>query len=216
MAIDMERRAAAEAQTERAYAALVDASPWVLQVPNKALAIGRANASIRSKLRKFILLAEEVGTAAVPHSQCKKGCHACCHISVTLSTVEAEAIGAAIGVAPATPAVSYRLDEAQGKAELEQRRHFGKPCSFLENGLCSIYEHRPVACRVHVNLGDAYFCSTDIAPEDSYVSSLNLQSLHVVMSAVLLASPVADIRDFFPQGLGVGAPSAKGLPVTVS
>lgn len=51
------------------------------------------------------------------------------------------------------------------------------------------------------DLGDAFFCSTEVPPEESAVSNLDLRGFYLMMTGVLLDSPVADIRDFFPSGL---------------
>lgn len=197
--IDPAVYAAAEAQTSRAFAAIVEAHPWVESVPKKALAITRENAGQRSKLTKFIRLATELNEAVAPQSQCAVGCHECCRISVSMTSLEAELIGKAIGVLPAKPAKAY-LVTGEADWSAEPMRFFGVPCSFLEKGQCSIYEHRPVACRTHTNLGDARFCSTEIEPDQSYVSGPDLRSFYLLMTTTLLDSPVADVRDFFPNG----------------
>ena len=101
---------------------------------------------------------------------------------------------------PARPAKVFLATELDDW-ETEKMRFFGKPCPFLEGNHCGIYANRPVACKTHANLGDAFFCSTEVPPEESTVSNLDLRGFYLMMTGVLLDSPVADIRDFFPSGL---------------
>lgn len=198
--IPAELYAQAEARTTEAFEAVKAQNPWIESVPSKAQAIAQENASQRSKFRKFVQLADRINDAVAPHAQCVTGCSACCRISVSLTTLEAQAIGHAIGVPPARPAKVFLATELDDW-EAEKMRFFGKPCPFLEGNQCSIYVNRPVACKTHANLGDAFFCSTEVPPEESTVSNLDLRGFYLMMTGVLLDSPVADIRDFFPSGL---------------
>lgn len=198
--IPAELYAQAEARTTEAFEAVKAQNPWIESVPSKAQAIAQENASQRSKFRKFVQLADRINDAVAPHAQCVTGCSACCHISVSLTTMEAQTIGQAIGMPPARPAKVFLATELDDW-ETEKMRFFGTPCPFLEGNRCSIYANRPVACKTHANLGDAFFCSTKVPPEESAVSNLDLRGFYLMMTGVLLDSPVADIRDFFPSGL---------------
>lgn len=198
--IPAELYAQAEARTTEAFEAVKAQNPWIESVPSKARAIAQENASQRSKFRKFVQLAGRINDAVAPHAQCVAGCSACCHISVSLTTMEAQTIGQAIGMAPARPAKVFLATELDDW-ETEKMRFFGTPCPFLEGNRCSIYANRPVARKTHANLGDAFFCSTEVPPEESAVSNLDLRGFYLMMTGVLLDSPVADIRDFFPCGL---------------
>lgn len=198
--IPAELYAQAEARTTEAFEAVKAQNPWIESVPSKAQAIAQENASQRSKFRKFVQLADRINDAVAPHAQCVTGCSACCHISVSLTTMEAQTIGQAIGMPPARPAKVFLATELDDW-ETEKMRFFGTPCPFLEGNRCSIYANRPVACKTHANLGDAFFCSTKVPPEERAVSNLDLRGFYLMMTGVLLDSPVADIRDFFPSGL---------------
>lgn len=74
------------------------------------------------------------------HISCRRGCDACCrHLSVF--AVEAAAIREALSALPEAEAELIR-----GKAELAAA---DAPCPLLEDGLCLLYEARPIICRTH-------------------------------------------------------------------
>lgn len=200
----------AEETTDAAYAAIIEESPWLTPEGGLEAEVRRLAAlpaSLKSKYRHFVRLADKISGAIDPHSQCKRGCAHCCHISVGITETEAELIGEAIKIRPTKPESSYTLfDERMIDHEEFKAAHFGKPCGFLDGSDCSIYEHRPIACRLHHNLGDAFFCRVDVPIEESMVSTLDTRSLtNALMVLMVQKKPglrLADIREFFPKGLG--------------
>lgn len=175
---------------------IATASPWIKTLPQRIKALMAENASRRSKLGKLLKLAEEISMAAKPHLACDRGCAHCCSITVALSSDEASLIGNRIGVSP------EQVPDGQEETILADS-FFGIPCPFLENGECSIYETRPAACRLHCTLDDdSYFCSTEIAPEDSAVPSLDMTPFWLAYAALSLDADarLGDIRQFFPAG----------------
>jgi len=48
-------------------------------------------------------------------------------------------------------------------------RQMNLPCLFLLNGLCTIYEQRPIACREHLVIGSASVCEADGANQAQLV-----------------------------------------------
>ena len=118
---------------------------------------------------------------------CKKGCAACCQrIMVPVSPPEAFALAEMMhGLAPdhreriegRLTAMRERLSEAGLLASLQEladsprqrsdedtdfinRAYYALrlPCIFLENDACSIYEHRPAACREYLVTSPADWC----------------------------------------------------------
>ncbi|UYL09403.1 YkgJ family cysteine cluster protein [Bdellovibrio sp. SKB1291214] len=84
---------------------------------------------------------------------CRKGCSACCHMEVEITSYEAKILsqlvkeGHAIDRARLKRQSQRTLQDPQWK---QGPRHADNPCVFLNGeGSCSIYEHRPVMCRRH-------------------------------------------------------------------
>ncbi len=110
---------------------------------------------------------------------CTKGCSACCKQIVVAEISEAEYIleRNPAAVARATPRL---LEQARIAAQLpgdlgteegtaraaDAYWQMDMPCAFLEDGLCSIYDDRPIPCRTHFVLSDPALCG---APERTAV-----------------------------------------------
>jgi Fe-S-cluster containining protein len=154
--------------------------------------------------------ADMVVAAAEDVSACKEGCSSCCHIGVSVTESEAVVIGRAIGRTPRhlpddrafTPAEFLGAED--GEARLQELRaridadHFGVPCTFLKDGSCSIYEHRPLACRHLINLDvDDLLCRL-VPGESIKVPYVNMQSQQMAYVVSMGAGArIADIRDWF-------------------
>ncbi|GAA5335605.1 MULTISPECIES: YkgJ family cysteine cluster protein [Thermus] len=99
---------------------------------------------------------------------CRAGCFACCFGLVTLSRLEGEAL-----LPHLTEAQKNRVLRegkrrlallAQGKDEEDFPSRFFRsrtPCPFLEEGLCGVYPHRPLACRGLLTAGDPALCAPE-------------------------------------------------------
>lgn len=138
---------------------------------------------------------------------CKQGCAHCCHIAVSITEGEAALIERRTGRQRVEPAASLVMsydeqDEGHAKQrERTNRRHIGTPCTFLEKATnsCSIYEHRPLACRTQLNLDvDDLLCKLvkDKTSRVPYVDMTQFQVFLAEMSGV--TTRFADIRDWFP------------------
>lgn len=135
---------------------------------------------------------------------CQKGCAHCCHIPVTLSRSEADLISRASGraiTAPLRPVRTRELlnaeDVAAATAHL-QRWKTGIPCPFLVDSTCSVYEARPLACRVLLNLDDDDLLCRHSEAEPADVPYADSRVLRALALAAQPAEVLADIRDFFP------------------
>ncbi|QWV94848.1 YkgJ family cysteine cluster protein [Geomonas oryzisoli] len=74
------------------------------------------------------------------HITCRAGCDACCrHLSIF--AVEAAALAHALRELPAEQAELVR-SKARDARE-------GSPCPLLHDGLCLLYQARPIICRTH-------------------------------------------------------------------
>jgi Fe-S-cluster containining protein len=117
---------------------------------------------------------------------CQKGCAACCRMMIPLAPPEAIALKTVVEALPFTKKerLRERFQAAQKtlrEAGLEEGLHrlaFSEdqvtdeeleplnrayyalrvPCPFLEDEVCSIYEHRPSACRELLVTSPAEFC----------------------------------------------------------
>jgi Fe-S-cluster containining protein len=159
-----------------------------------AMEIAKLPLSQRIRYNKLVKLVDQASEAILPFTACRKGCSHCCHIAALISDVEAQRIGEAIGRKP------VKTGAFPADVPALQDKYFGVPCTFLKGGRCSIYEVRPLACRLHFSMADdSFFCSTAIAPQNSLVPTLNLQGVDAALFRVTFGSMHADIRDFFPK-----------------
>ncbi|MGE3476394.1 MAG: YkgJ family cysteine cluster protein [Rhodospirillaceae bacterium] len=84
---------------------------------------------------------------------CRKGCTYCCYQNVGVTAIEAIAIASGIMLLKPhlAPRIAAEVDQIKGmtdRARAAQR----KPCVFLADGLCSIHDIRPLACRAYFSL----------------------------------------------------------------
>jgi Fe-S-cluster containining protein len=134
------------------------------------------------KLVRLRQIADAAAAAIAPFTPCGKGCSACCHNPAIISELEAMAVAESIGATAATP---RRIFDAGA----------GVPCAFLKGGVCSIYAHRPVVCRVQHSIEDSPAgCDAGRQP-----ASVDLTEIHLGERRILGRMMIyADIREFFP------------------
>lgn len=189
--------AAAHDAASRNSAAIQHRAPWLVDLADHVEQVLSKPGSDKALLMRMRRLADRIGLDIAPHAVCREGCSQCCHIAVAMSEKEARLIGAEIGIEPKRKIGGVQEFDEEGRDQFS-RSHFGEPCPFLRDGLCSIYESRPLSCRLHFNIGDSpFFCSTDIPPEDSIVPKLALSMFWIGLAAVTIESSHGDIRDFF-------------------
>lgn len=159
---------------------------------------------VRVRLRSLYRIADEMTAAAAPYSPCKRGCSACCHMATLVSEPEAELMASSLRIKMHTPKEWPFFDVRTGIARAARDEFadsfFGshKPCTFLANNQCSIYENRPLACRVHLNMAaNAEPCQMDAGRA---TAMLNLMKLDEVYALIGRSARLHDIREFFPKG----------------
>ncbi|MBV1858640.1 MAG: YkgJ family cysteine cluster protein [Nannocystaceae bacterium] len=81
---------------------------------------------------------DEAARQAGDQMRCAQGCDQCCHVDLTVFTVEAAPVRDALQALPAATRDRVR-------AQADQTLH----CAMLLDGLCAVYEHRPLICRSH-------------------------------------------------------------------
>ncbi|WP_426211103.1 YkgJ family cysteine cluster protein [Massilia sp. TWP1-3-3] len=155
--------------------------------------------SRRGKFVKINEILSDVRDISSTFAACGAGCSACCTQRVMMSQTEAEAIGHKISRKPVQLRPSYVLPEIDT---------FGSetPCTFLSNNVCTIYEHRPFACRNLVNLDvDPLLCRFEnwelSKAKDARSTGIPLLSagpLEQAYSSLSGRDMIGDIRAFFP------------------
>jgi Fe-S-cluster containining protein len=152
----------------------------------------RLNIPARAKMNRLKEAADKLNKRVLPYSACRSGCSHCCNIAAVITQTEAEALAKASGLKMVktkrdVPTVEMRM------------KWFKVPCPFLVKGQCSVYNDRPLACRLLFNMSDSpHFCNTNIPPEESHVIMLNLKELEDGYLKAFLNENWGDIRDFFP------------------
>lgn len=99
---------------------------------------------------------------------CRQGCHACCSEPLHVNMAEAKVIVNAIppgeleGVKART---KEWADQAEASGLLKEELplawdwlKFKLVCPLLKNGLCLVYQNRPMGCRSHNAVGDPALC----------------------------------------------------------
>jgi len=162
------------------------------------------NEPVRVRLRGLYQIADEMTAVAAPYAVCKRGCSACCHMATMVSEPEAELMAADLGIKMRRPKKWPYFDPHTGVARAKRDEFadsfFGshKPCTFLVNNECSIYEHRPLACRIHLNMAaNAEPCEMDTGRE---TAMLDLRKLDDAYALIGLSTHLQDIREYFPHG----------------
>lgn len=148
--------------------------------------------------------ADYVNAGAAHLAACRKGCAACCHIAVMISRAEAQVIARETGAKlnPKAGVFSMADSEAFGEAFKQATSEaVGKPCTFLKEGSCSIYAHRPLECRLLLNLDDDDLLCQLVEGSATNVPYLDARQHHVASVAILgQHQDYDDIRNWFPQG----------------
>jgi len=88
---------------------------------------------------------------------CHKGCQWCCHQAVYANSYELHFLSEKIKVRFSPENVSKLQERTEikfavsSKMSEEEVAKYKSPCPLLENGACSIYEARPMACRIYLS-----------------------------------------------------------------
>ncbi|MGQ7869308.1 YkgJ family cysteine cluster protein [Sunxiuqinia sp. sy24] len=88
---------------------------------------------------------------------CQKGCSYCCHQAVFANSYELHYLGHLMQQALAKEEMKLIYDKAHSKnkitSDLEEKAmlNYKSPCPLLTDGSCSVYEARPMACRIYLS-----------------------------------------------------------------
>jgi Fe-S-cluster containining protein len=153
----------------------------------------------RKRIRLLLQAADAWASQIAPLAACRRGCAHCCHIPVTITTAEARLLAEISGRPLVSPVNAMPLKTVDRATPLPAApaSHLG-PCPFLQEGACTVYEHRPVACRTHFNLDEDDLLCRVVPGHPANVPYAN--SVEIVAACLLLQrdESLADIREFFP------------------
>jgi Fe-S-cluster containining protein len=97
-------------------------------------------------------MTQKLRDPATPAVACKRGCYWCCYQSIPVSAPETFRISRFLSsesMRDRRAAVIERLRKLDARTrgrDLKERAKLRVPCAFLENGSCTVYEVRPLAC----------------------------------------------------------------------
>lgn len=185
----------------RKLEACIEANPWMdpevmeMQIARIAL----ENASTRSWLGKIIRLADATVDALKPYVACGPGCAHCCRVPALI--YEHEAIRMSKVSGREMVKLPYRPQENVLIASTKFRGH---PCSFLVDEMCSIYDDRPLVCRIHHSLSsDRNLCRAHLQQEAASIVQYDPDIIEMPYHHIALAGnsqePWGNILEFFPQ-----------------
>ena len=147
------------------------------------------------KVIRLRRIADDAAKVIAPFTPCAKGCSACCHNPAIISEFEAMLIAQSTGTPAATPKRVFDISASAEARREYHSHHAGVACSFLKDGLCSIYAHRPTVCRVQHSLEDsATGCDGGRQPAAVDLTEIYQAELHMMGRLMVYA----DIREFFP------------------
>ncbi|WP_051243679.1 YkgJ family cysteine cluster protein [Azohydromonas australica] len=174
---------------ERANQAL---APHAQALGQELDAVRRSTDPARVALSRLRGLAGRFSEILSPVSACSKACNHCCHIPVMVAESEAQLIGYALRLKPR---------RVKRSPILEQGRYgYDMPCTFLAaDGSCSIHAHRPLNCRLQLNVDvDELLCRL-VEGIAVPVPLANTAQFKAVYLTLCHGDTVADIREWFPQ-----------------
>ena len=163
--------------------------------------------AIKHKIYWLRQMAETFADAVAPQAACSQACDGCCYQPVSVTLEEAQVISREIGVP---------LHMPQEWNTLPVMKFAGQPCVFLQDSRCTIYQHRPMVCRLIFNMdADALLCQMvpGARSQAPYADHGIYKELYIrahlpkvksqeEMQAALKSLRMADLREFFPNGLG--------------
>jgi Fe-S-cluster containining protein len=179
----------------------------------------RINAPLSPLYQPLLILYESVEQwhGSLQGISCQRGCSACCTSQVTATEVEAALIHEHLIrneitldlLLPASncPAAAYTTNEfaeaCLKKIELEEMGEGDFPplqerCSFLNSAEeCSIYQVRPLMCRLFISLGPCHSTGSATLPEELLTINVALQQILEHMCAGHRWGSLAALMELF-------------------
>lgn len=150
---------------------------------------------------------------------CRAGCAACCYEPVYADKLEVKNALSSLTQAQVEQVKNRTLAWIHGAQQSEllkqeepnafEYRRLRLACPFLEGQMCSVYDHRPISCRMHCAIGPPEHCHDDaLRPNQRFVFSQqagesvmsyaakNFQRLDMDHLGVMLAEVLFDFHMF--------------------
>ena len=93
-------------------------------------------------------MVEEIAAPIIAAIDCKQCANCCRSLDVCLVPTDLDGLSTALHI-PIEDVVVHYVDEEAAQVHGEWAIIKTKPCPMLAGNLCSIYEHRPHACRIY-------------------------------------------------------------------
>lgn len=182
--------------------AFIAHEPWLepQAVVKQAKRIYIQNAGLQVRYGQFVRLADRINQAVMPFAACHKGCDYCCSSMVT-AIYRFEAIKLSEVTGRKMTEVPYQPRELVIAEHNQRSVH---PCPFLAEGTCSVYEHRPLVCRLHHSLSPRAEDCRPLSPTlpaatCMYDADLVEEPYHLLVHTLRPKEPWAPIASFFPD-----------------
>jgi uncharacterized protein len=173
----------------------------------EAVALVEAPGPLDTRARRVLEITDDLAAKVAPKAACRRRCSHCCHQSTVISEWEAARIARYTGrTAAVIPKITREMIGPM------RTRYTGVPCVFLKRGECSIYPVRPLACRVHFNMGDDPSVCDIAAHPGGKVPYFNFAQLKFAHGVLFFKAgcTFADVRDYFPAAAVEPAPAKIG------
>lgn len=162
--------------------------------------VRRGGGDLRQFMKSAYALVDKMAGTYSEYVPCRKGCAHCCKVSVAVSLLEAVYITKMTGIEPIT-----RSPKMMRKAGTPKGTDY---CPFLDRrtATCSIYEYRPLACRMFAAVDDHKGCESHSNAHwlmNSESNPLYTHIIEVMAHATASAAnytpytPYAEIRAWF-------------------
>jgi uncharacterized protein len=96
---------------------------------------------------KVAAFTEQTAARRAADLQCKRGCDACCRVSLSVGPLEAAAVQAGLALLPAARRAQVRERGLSALAREQAGDHEPRCAMLDDDGGCAIYAQRPLVCR---------------------------------------------------------------------
>jgi Fe-S-cluster containining protein len=181
-------------------AKLIRKNPWMepRAMRDGLLKLRAEPTPIEEKRRRVIWIADTVVKALEPHVACRSGCSHCCHMNTMIYEHEARRLAEVSGRKMAV--LPYRPPSVVFS---EGMQYEFMPCPFLVADKCSVYDDRPLVCRVHHSLSNLASDCDPLGPGSGRPPMYDPDVIEVPYKLLNESAnpmePMGNIAEFFPD-----------------